>query len=49
VTFPVITSDLTVLIDQAVDDLDSYSDLEEKGCHAFVEATPPEIKDGEHH
>ena len=47
--FPVSTADLTVLIEQHVDDLDSYSDLED-GIDGFLFAMEEELKklfDGE--
>lgn len=46
VAFPVSTPDLTVLIEQAVDDLDSYSDLEDgiDGLTDFFPRKKPKVK-----
>ncbi len=46
VVFPVSTADLTVLIEQHVDDLDSYSDLEDgiDGLTHFFPKKKPKVK-----
>jgi hypothetical protein len=45
-TFPVSTADLTVLIEQHVDDLDSYGDLEDDidGLTHFFPKKKPKVK-----
>jgi hypothetical protein len=44
--FPVTTSDLTVMIEQAVDDLDSYSDLDDNidGLTDFFPRQKPKVR-----